>query len=73
MKGILVLGINRILNWCQIVSNGSRYTCRIKDIDGELFFKFKNVWHKVAEFAADPLDELVQEGGKVISRRFKGN
>ncbi len=35
---MLVLGINKILGWCQIVSGSRRYTCPIKEINGELFF-----------------------------------
>ena len=67
---MLVLGINKILNWCQVLSNGRRYTCPTKLIDGKLFFKFKNAWHPVAEFASDHAEELVREGGKVFSRPF---
>lgn len=66
-----VLGVNRILKWCQIVSKGRRYTCSTKNIDGKLFFKFKNIWHPVAEFISDNAHELVEEGGKVFSRPFK--
>ena len=65
-----VLGVNRILKWCQIVSKGRRYTCPTKNIDGKLFFKFKNIWHPVAEFISDSVQELVQEGGKVFSKPF---
>ncbi len=45
-----VLGINHILKWVQIFSSGRRYTCPTKDINGELFFKFKNEWHKVIDY-----------------------
>ena len=34
---MLVLGINRILNWCQITTGGRRYTCPTKEINGKLF------------------------------------
>ncbi len=47
---MLVLGINYILNWVQIISDGRKYTCPTKEINGELFFKFKKEWHKVAEY-----------------------
>lgn len=68
---MLVLGINRILNWCQITSGGRRYTCPTKLIDGKLFFHFKKEWHCVAEFVYDCTEELVEEGGRVFSRPFK--
>ena len=45
---MLVLGINKILGWCQIVSGGRRYTCPTKEIDGDLCFAFKRSWHPVA-------------------------
>ena len=68
---MLVLGINKILKWCQITSGGRTYRCLTKSINGELFFKFKNNWHKVAEFVSDNAEVLVEEGGKVFSRKFK--
>lgn len=68
---MLVSGINRILNWCQVVSGGRRYTCPTKMIDGKLFFYFKKEWHSVAKFIFDQAEELVSEGGKVFSRPFK--
>lgn len=54
---MLVLGINHILKWVSIISEGRRYTCPTKEINGELFFKFKKEWHKVIEFAS----KLTQE------------
>ncbi len=68
---MLVLGINEILKWCQIASGGRTYNCPTKSINGELFFKFKNNWHKVAEFVSDNAEILIEEGGKVFSRKFK--
>ena len=50
---MLVLGINKILNWCQITSGGRTYTCPTKLIEGKLFFHFKKEWHSVAEFISD--------------------
>ena len=68
---MLVLGINKILNWCQIISGGRTYTCPTKLIDGKLVFHFKKEWHSVAEFVSDHAEELVSEGGKIFSRPFK--
>ena len=68
---MLVLGINKILNWCQITSGGRTYTCPTKLIDGKLVFHFKKEWHSVAEFVSDHAEELVSEGGKIFSRPFK--
>lgn len=68
---MLVLGINKILKWCQITSGGRKYTCPTKEINGELFFHFKKEWHKVAEFASEHIEEFVQEGEKVLSRPFR--
>ena len=68
---MLVSGINRILNWCQVISAGKRYTCSTKMIDGKLFFHFKKEWHSVEKFISDHAEELVSEGGKVFSRPFK--
>lgn len=74
MKGeekMLVSGINRVLNWCQVISGGRWYTCPTKMVDGNLFFHFKKEWHSVADFVSEHAEELVSEGGKVFSRPFK--
>lgn len=64
-----ILGINKILKWCQIISGGRRYTCPTKLIDNVLCFKFKNHWHKVAEYVGEHTTELIEEGGKIISKK----
>ena len=67
---MLVLGINKILGWCSIPSEGRTYTCPTKTINGELFFHFKNEWHSVLKYLGQHTQELVQEGGKIFSRPF---
>lgn len=67
---MLVLGINKICNWCQITTITGTYTCPIKEINGELFFKFKRVWHPIAKYISEHAEELVHEGGKTFSRPF---
>lgn len=68
---MLVLGVNKIFNWCQITSGGRKYTCPTKYIDGELFFEFKKALHPISKFISKNTQELVEEGGKVFSRVFK--
>ena len=68
---MLVLGVNDILKWCQISAGRGTYTCPIKEVNGEMFFKFKKIWHPIAEYISDRAEVLVQEGGKVFSRPFK--
>lgn len=53
-----VLVINHILNCVQICSGGRRYTCPTKEINGELFFNFKNEWHKVIDFTSKLTSEF---------------
>ena len=67
---MLVLGVNSILKWVQIATGGSRYTCPTKEMNGELYFRFKNKWHRVKDYVSEHTDELVQENGKVFSRKF---
>lgn len=55
---MLVLGINHILNWCQVLSNGRRYTCHTKKINGELFFYFQKEWHRVLDYASQYMNEF---------------
>lgn len=66
-----ILGINKILNWLQITSSGKRYTCPMKEIKGELFFLFKEKWHKVADYLTEHTSQLLSEAGKNISRTIK--
>jgi len=68
---MLELGINRILKWVQITTGWGAYTCPTKEINGELFFKFKNEWHKVMDFTLELTTELVSEGEKIIFRQIK--
>lgn len=68
---MLVLGINKILKWCQITTGGRRYTCPTKEIDGKLFFAFKKAWHPIVDFVSEYTTELVEEGGKIFSRPFE--
>ena len=67
---MLILGINKICEWCQITTNSRHYTCPIKINNGELFFKFKKVWHPVSQFLSENCQELVEEGGNVVIRTF---
>ena len=67
---MLVLGINKILNWCRIANGGRTYTCPIKVIDNVLCFKFKNHWHEVAKYVSEYAEELIEDGGKIISKKF---
>lgn len=68
---MLVLGVNKILKWCQITTEGRRYTCQTKLIDGKLHFYFKKEWHPVAEFMSEYAQELVEEGGRIFFRPFR--
>ena len=52
---MLVLGINYACNWVQITTGWGRYTCPMKNVGGELYFKFKNEWHSVKKYASDQL------------------
>ena len=66
-----VLGINAACGWCQIHNGWGTYTCRIKDINGELCFIFKKVWYPVAKYISENADVLVQENGHTFSMPFK--
>ena len=69
---MIVLGVNRTsrMQWCQVLSNGRKYTCPTKEVDGKLYFIFKKVWHPVADFISETADELVEENGKFFWRPF---
>lgn len=66
-----VLGVNKILKWCQVLSNGRRYTCQTKKVNGKLFFYFKKEWHSVEKYISEYANELVEISGKVITRPFR--
>ena len=67
---MLVTGINRILHWCGVLSNGRNYTCPTKEEGGELFFHFKKEWHRVSDYLSSHASELVEENGKSIFRNY---
>ncbi len=68
---MLVLGVNKVLNWCQVLSGGRRYTCCTDMVNGELCFYFKKAYHSVAQFATEHTHELVREGEKVLLRSYR--
>lgn len=68
---MIVLGVNKVLKWCQITAGGRRYTCPTKEINGQLCFIFKKAWHPVADYIFDHAEELVEEGGRIISKPFR--
>lgn len=68
---MLILSVNKILKWCQITNGWGTYTCPTKEVNGELFFKFKEVWHPVIEYISDYTDELIEENGRIFSRPFQ--
>lgn len=55
---MMIMGINHVLEWVQITTNGRTYTCSMKEISGELYFKFKNEWHRVADYISDYTTEF---------------
>lgn len=69
---MIVSGINRILNWCQVIDGGRRYTCPTKEEGGKLFFHFKKKWHSVDKHSSNRTEELYySKDGKVRSRLFR--
>lgn len=48
-----ILSINNILNWVQITTGGRTYTCPTNERNGELYFEFKNEWHKVEDYTSE--------------------
>ena len=69
---MIVLGVNKILEWCQVFSNGRRYTCITKEIDGQLFFHFKKAWHPVVSYISDQCMELARDSqGRCCMRPFR--
>lgn len=59
---MIVIGINYALGIVQIISGERTRTCPMKEISGELFFRFKGQWHKVKEYASDSLRESGYSG-----------
>ena len=53
---MIVIGLNKVCHWCQIIATHGTYTCPTKLIDGELCFRFKKVWYKVAEYASEHMN-----------------
>lgn len=68
---MIVLGVNKVLGWCQVLSNGRKYTCQIKEIDGAICFFFKKEWHNLIKYISENAEEMVEIGGKTFCRPFK--
>lgn len=50
--------INYVLSWVQIHNGWGTYTCPMEKRCGELYFKFKNEWHKVADYTTEYTSEF---------------
>ena len=57
---MLILGINWACNWVQITTGTGTYTCPMVERDDDFYFKFKNQWHPVSEYANDRLDAEIK-------------
>lgn len=66
-----ILSVNKVMELCQITTGGRRYSCPTKEINGQLCFLFKKVWHPIMDFLGEGTEELVREGGKLISKAIK--
>lgn len=69
---MIVFSINRVLNWCQVITGTGTYTCPIKELNGELFFRFKKDWHPVTKYITERTRELIKENGKIFEKSFIG-
>ena len=69
---MIVMMVNKACEWCRIAAGTGTYTCPIKRIDGELFFKFKREWHSVAKYISESAHELAYVGGKLVNRNYTG-
>jgi len=45
-----IISIHRSLKTVWVYDNGRRYTCIYSERDGELYFFYKNKWHKVSDY-----------------------
>ena len=69
-----VIGINRILGWCQILGGASRrYTCPTKLIDGKLHFLFKKEWHPIKDYLSHSVLDMIKKGRPEFYILAKGN
>lgn len=68
-----VIGINYACGWVQIYSGGRRYTCEMKEIDGEPCFLFKNSWHSIRDYASESLRESGFSGLGPRERYFQND
>jgi len=68
---MLVLGVNKVLKWCQITTGGRRYTCPTKVVDGQMLFRFKGSWHILTDYVCEHTHELAEIGGKLVSQPFR--
>jgi hypothetical protein len=67
----LVLSVNDFLNTALITTHGCTYGCPTKTVNGELFFRFLNEWHSVAEYAGENTTIISDLGNGLVRRKFK--
>lgn len=58
---MMIDSINHVLKWVSVYVDGKLYTRDIKEINGELFFKFKNEWYKMADCISEYTTEFKEK------------
>ena len=66
-----VFSLNDFIKVVSLNTHGCNYTCPAKLINGEWFFKFKNEWHLVDEYAREFTTIISDSGKGIIERKYK--
>lgn len=70
---LTILGITDFGNchWVRVLSNGRRYTCPTRIVNGVLQFTFKNQTHNVLDYVSEHTTEFTEAGRSILRQRFK--
>ena len=66
---MLILGINWATSLVQIATGTGRYTCPMVERDDGFYFKFKNQWHPVSDYADERFDAEIKSHKQGVYQR----
>jgi len=47
---MIIFVVNKATEMVQLYTHGAKYSCPMKEQDGELFFRFKSIWYPVNKY-----------------------
>lgn len=58
---MVIFVVNKTTEMVQLYTHGAKYSCPMKEQDGELFFRFNSIWYPVNKYIDNNTKYLGQE------------